>query len=176
MLMVVHYTHDNFFRPYRVEVNTKSKTFTVIKNTAAKENHWTNAFVKPVIVDATYTKVFIGKDPKYKKFATGNSILFCIDDTKHIYVYVGHKVVAFETTDKIDKYESIIGNNDVSYPAAFSKDYAYFLLDNVYSPNKFEHDGKSHNYRSMGDAYYYLFYELNRGGKKFPCEIIDSRR
>jgi len=189
--MVVYYTHDNTGRPYKVEVNTSKKTFTVIKNAFSKENGYTDDYNKPIIVDEPYSKVFVGHDSSVnKKFGEGNSLLFCINDSKHIYTFVGHRVVVFEAQDKIDKYDSPIGNSDVPYPVAFSKQYCYFMLDNICLPNKFERDGQEHDYRSSGPEAYQLFYtmyvwtknkkitkEFDANKKKvtFPHEILDKR-
>jgi len=183
--MVVYYTHDNGLRPYKVEVNSSKKTFTVVKNAFSKENDYKDSYEKPIIVDEPYSKVFVGHDSSInKQFGEGNSLLFCIDDNKHIYVFIGGNVVVFDAQEKIDKYDSPIGNNDIPYPAAFSKQHCYFMLYNIYLPNKFERDGKKYNYRLYAfgqydfDVYslFYKMYEWSKNKKEdtFPHEILDK--
>ena len=60
-------------------------------------------------------------------FKTNNEIfLFEIGDKN--YIYVGGKVITFETNDIIVKYNSEYGFNDVKYPYAYGEENNYFIL------------------------------------------------
>ena len=43
------------------------------------------------------------------------------------YIYVGERVLTFETNDKIVKYSSEIGFNDVKFPHAYGNENIYFM-------------------------------------------------
>ena len=60
------------------------------------------------------------------------NFLFEIGDKK--YIYVGEKLITFETDDKIEKYSSEIGFNDVKIPYAYGKENIYFMLHQKYIP------------------------------------------
>ena len=74
-------------------------------------------------------KVLPGRDYSgYSKH--GNSILLELPGSK--YVYVGECIYEFTSQEPILKYYSWLGNSDVPYPVAISKNYAFFMLDKVY--------------------------------------------
>ena len=60
------------------------------------------------------------------------NFLFEIGDKK--YIYVGEKLLTFETDDKIEKYSSEHGNNDVKYTYAYGKENIYFMSEQKYIP------------------------------------------
>ena len=85
----------------------------------------------PKVVEKVYRKfkkVFIGVD--YIEGQHGNSILIQLTNTQ--YVYIGHIIYEFETSDQIQKYYSNLGNSDVPYPVAIGEKNAYFMLDREY--------------------------------------------
>ena len=47
---------------------------------------------------------------------------------------MGNKVIDFETNDKIVKYNSENGFNDIKYPYAYGEDNIYFMLHQKYIP------------------------------------------
>ena len=53
-------------------------------------------------------------------------------ELKHKYLFIGEEVYSFETDDEITKFYTPIGNSDVAYPVALSKENAYFMLDKQY--------------------------------------------
>ena len=55
-----------------------------------------------------------------------NNFIFEVGDKK--YIYVGEKVLTFETNDIIVKYSSEIGFNDVKFPFAYGNENIYFML------------------------------------------------
>ena len=58
------------------------------------------------------------------------NFLFEIGDKKHI--FVGEKVITFETNDIIVKHYSKLGFNDVKYPYAYSKENIYLMVHRKY--------------------------------------------
>jgi len=180
--MVVYITEDGpDYKPYKVEVNKKQKTFTVLKNIASKENQYTDEYTKAIIVDEPYIKLFVGRNAYSMDdtYGLGNTLLFCIDESKHTYISVGRQVYAFEAPEKIVKYLSPINDSNLqSYPFAFSKQYCYFMDYFVYLPIKYtDSRGNKFDFRSTdphaGEAFPY-----NSKDKKkvtFPHEILDKR-
>ena len=61
-----------------------------------------------------------------------NNFLFEVGDKK--YIYVGEKVLTFETNDIIVKYSSEISFNDVKFPYAYGNEKIYFMLHQKYIP------------------------------------------
>lgn len=68
-------------------------------------------------------KIFIGKDTEEK--CNGNNILVQLSDT--IYMHIGCKLDMFECKDQILKFYSRMGNNNVPYPVALTKDSVIFM-------------------------------------------------
>ena len=66
---------------------------------------------------------------EYQK-ANNKNFLFEIEDKK--YIYVGDKVVTFETNDKMVNYSSDLGFNDINYPFAYGDENIYFMLHQKY--------------------------------------------
>ena len=52
------------------------------------------------------------------------------------YIYVGEKVITFETNDITGKYNSEYGFNDVKYPYAYGEENIYFMLHQKTFPFK----------------------------------------
>lgn len=119
-----------------------------------------------------FNKIFIGKSPltKSTEFSggsgpefDGNSILAELDykDSEYSYLYIGSIIRTFNTDDRIVKYWSIVGNNDVPYPVAIGEQNYYFMLDMQYVElDKFtewskdiEMNGYSYYYGHSGDAW-----------------------
>ena len=76
------------------------------------------------------------------------SSLFEVEDKKHI--YVGEKLVSFETNDKIVNYSSDIGFNDVKYAFAYSGEKIYFMVHRKYHPNQeFETSTEENEYHYL---------------------------
>jgi hypothetical protein len=118
---------------------------------------------KVILNDDNFSKIFIGdnytNDPDYgqkgeSQFA-GNSILVesnSIND-KIQYIFIGYCVKAFNIpkSDRIQIYSSPLGIGGISYPYAVGKKNTYFLLDDIYIPNK---------YLDLNKDGYSQFYEL----------------
>lgn len=79
---------------------------------------------------------------------------------KNIYIHIGSEIYEFQAPEKIDKYFSLVGNNDVPYPIALSKNYVYFMLEgdhnyvnrNRFSPKTNWYDAYAIYYGYIPDA------------------------
>ena len=90
-----------------------------------------------------HTEDYHIRKPNDKKF------LFEIGDKK--YIYVGEKLLTFETDDKIEKYSSEHGNNDVKYTYAYGKENIYFMLEQKFFPIQ------EYEISSVKNEYEYLY-------------------
>ena len=113
-----YYTHYNGTRPRLVDVSKK-----IVRIYQQSDNNDDYTFTKEYKV----LKVFIGKSPKNGKKFDGNTILLQIG--KYKYVYISYDIEEFSTPDDIISYYSPVGNNDVPYPIAFSKNNTYIFND-----------------------------------------------
>ena len=118
-------THDNGARPFLVIDNPSKKEIEVMKQEYNKEKDKYEPVKK--VYSTKYKEIFIGSG--------GSSILVKQSTGKNSYVFIGHEIKEFETEDKIIKFESPVGNNDIPYPYAIGEKFTYFILENVYVPN-----------------------------------------
>lgn len=128
-------THDNGGRPFKVVVNNKNVNIYKLPddynydNGSPNKNNYTN------LVNSynNVKQIFIGKSVKgddangNNKFGLGNSVLLEIANNK--YVFIGETIYEFSTYSPITDFFSMIGNSDVPYPLALTKDSVYFLID-----------------------------------------------
>lgn len=91
------------------------------------------SFFSQLVKTYKYQQIFIGRDALQKPAYAGNSILLRIGHLR--YVYIGETVYEFSTDERITKYHSPVGNNDVPYPTADGPTKTYFMLDMKYVPN-----------------------------------------
>jgi hypothetical protein len=97
----------------------------------------------PCMYIQKYKTIFVGKNEKkytinknYGSF-TGNTLLIEIKPLE--YLYIGSNIVKFKPVEKIESYHSVMGNSDVPYPFAFTKNYVYLMLNMVYT-NRIKND------------------------------------
>lgn len=148
-------THDNGGRPFLVNINKNNVeiykqpklTFEEIDELYEKKSSYTILVKRYNNTD----KIFIGKSPlnKSTKYSgghgpkfDGNTILLKLKASNR-YVFIGDGIYEFDAPEEINAYYSSVGNNDVPYPVALSKNFAYFMLkeDTVYIPrNEFRKD------------------------------------
>lgn len=143
-----HYDiHDNGNRPFRVVVSddhAKGKKVTIYKD---MNKVWDNpADYSKLIKELTVKEVYVGKStgnaasadhrPDQAHIFVGNSILLHVSGKK--YVHVGTSIYEFEMEDKVDKYFSMVGRNDVPYPVLLGTENVYFMLedDHCYLPRE----------------------------------------
>ena len=132
--------HDNFARPFRVVVDANKVA--IYKDTHTKIGDPEN--YSKLIRELTVKEVFIGKStgratgadhrPDQSKMFIGNSILLHISGNK--YIHVGASIYEFKMDDKVEKYFSMVGRNDVPYPVLLGTENVYFMLetDHCYLP------------------------------------------
>jgi hypothetical protein len=140
--MTIRYylTHHNGERLFLVKVDSAQKTASVYKKTRKdilqQHKEWEknptmkekrSSFTK-LVKTYRYQEIFIGRDG-----FPGNSILLRIDNLR--YVHIGETIYEFSTDERITKYHSPVGNNDVPYPTADGPTKTYFMLDMKYVPN-----------------------------------------
>ena len=171
-----YFIHDNGGRPFLVYVSKKDvqiykedkKFYSIQLNINDKKNKW--VYIK-LIKKYKPLQIFIGKSPlnNMTKFSgghgkefDGNSILLKIK--KDRYVFIGNTIYEFSTNnDKILKYYSPVGNNDVPYPFAYGEKNVYFMLDNKYIPYE---DIKELENKKETDGYNYYYGNKEKFAKK----------
>ena len=139
--------HDNHSRPFMIAVlpNKRVKVFrTPTEGFGISENDrgklWT--YTKE-LVNVKPQQIFPGVSPKcemtkfsggYGKGTLNNSMLLHLKNNE--YMFIGSEIYTFKIPDgdKIVRYTSGIGNNDVPYPAAFGNKNIYFLIEYKYVP------------------------------------------
>jgi len=131
-------THDNYNRPFVVYVTGKKAT--VYRQRWDMKKNMTVQNSSPTL-QFTFKKLFPGKKSPWAKFPPlsfqkGNSLLFQLTD--NTFLYIGREIGQFKSQkgDKILKYFSDIGNNDVPYPYAVGEKYIYFIIENAVMPRE----------------------------------------
>lgn len=128
----VYTIHDNGNEPFKVKILKDTHTIKIFELSDSKQNIY-----KLFKTIKSYQNIFIGKDPMYKNY-TGNSILIELLD--NLYMYIGSEIYTFKTDEKITKYFSPVGNSDVPYPYAISKNYVYLMIEYIYYDKKLAFD------------------------------------
>lgn len=141
--------HDNGGRPFKVTIKGKKAFISVICDYPGENNE---VVYEPIVrrtlgpLEFSFIKEFIGLDnydkivdkkitgykPTPSNKTKGNSILFQVKSDRlkqHKYIYVGSEIYSFYTNELITKYYSPIGNNDVPYPYAISKNNIYLMVE-----------------------------------------------
>ena len=57
-----------------------------------------------------------------------------MENEDEIYVFVGDKLVTFETNDKVVNYSSDLGFSDINFPFAYGEEIIYFMLQQEHFP------------------------------------------
>jgi hypothetical protein len=116
-----YYILNNGGWPYIIDIDNTNNIFIIRKNN--------NDITK--IYESKFIKKFLGKHTDGTLL--GNSILFLIfvNDIKTVYqyIYIGTEIYSFTHDTPITKYYSPIGNSNVCYPYATSKNKTLLMLD-----------------------------------------------
>ena len=154
-------THDNYSRPFAVEIDEE-------KHTADVWRTGNSAHVGLY----HYKQIWLGADkhrfsPR-EKSPKGNSILILLQG-KSKFVFIGHKIFEFELEagDKPVEFISYVGPNDVPYPYLVGEKNTYFMLDEVSVPNE-AIDVKK-------DAYAQFYGATDLPTRKFRVRTIEKR-
>jgi hypothetical protein len=141
-----YYTLDNGSKPFLVFVkgDTELHIYRIPENVhidydeyeKLKKGHY-NELIKSYKTK----KIWIGKHTEKdgywnQKNSAGNSILAQLSNNR--YLHIGADIYEFTTpdNDKIIKYFSKIGNNEVPYPIALGEKYVYQMLNRAYITRK----------------------------------------
>ena len=131
-----YFTHFNGGRPYLVYIKNNNVSIYnqpenfIIDNSLYDYNNYNNNKWMYINLVKTYevTKIFIGKSPLIQmtdfsgghgKYFDGNTILLLLNNNN--YIYIRDTIEKFKINDKIKKYFSFVGNNDVPYPIALGE-------------------------------------------------------
>lgn len=153
-----YYTLDNGSKKYKVIISDK------------------NIYIFPINLDYIFEwisvkrqqsqnkQIFIGKNTKkysvYDGLFSGSSIL--VKMKKNSYIYIGTKIIEFNTLEPIVEFHSIMGNSSVVYPFALTNNYAYLMLKNVFLK------------RDFGDKDPYdVYYNFKKTNSKYTQKIIN---
>ncbi len=124
------YVHDNGSRPYHVKIY--SDKITVYKKDTAE------LYTKKVL-DTKYDSYYLGKCgkicPKYTQSYSGHVVL--VETKKNEYIFINRDIFKFKTTEPIIKFISYVGNSDVPYSYAITKNYTYLLQEKIKLENKY---------------------------------------
>lgn len=170
-----YFTHNNGDRPYLIYLGDHDAYIYIIDGsikydeleTLDDQNRifaYTNKvkhfrFQKAFIGKGLYRENTIIYDPEFD----GNTVLLKINNYK--YIYIGEIIYEFSTNnDNITEYYSVVGNNDVPYPVAFSDKFAYFMYDKLYLPVEklFNDVDDTQNINEIKSDAYRLFYEYKK--------------
>ena len=101
-----------------------------------------------ILMSFDYLNIFRPNEHTEDIQQSDENFLFEIEDKK--YVYVGEKVITFETNDKIVRYSSKLGCNDVKYPHAYGEENIYFMLHQKYIPiQEYENSTEKDEYKYL---------------------------
>jgi hypothetical protein len=127
-----YYTLDNGSKKYKVIISEK--------NIYIFSNNLDSDIKKQVLCQRKIKQIFIGKNTKkysvYNGLFSGSSIL--VEIKKNSYIFIGTKIIEFNTLEPIIEFHSIMSNSSVVYPFALTNNYAYLILENVYLKRDFD--------------------------------------
>lgn len=114
----VYEIHDNGGRPFDVIVSVDKVFILANDDTGREPQH--------ILTIKDYSRIFIEKDPEMPG-SEGNSILIQVKDLD--YLYIGSEIYRFQTERPILEYYSPVGNSDVPYPYAVTRDKTYLMIE-----------------------------------------------
>jgi len=178
---VVFPIHDNGSVPFLVYISKDQHTVSVYRkprNSYLHSSDWSSDFKDNIgyytelLAQYNPISILIGEDRNTQQH--GNSILLKISPRK--YVYIGHCIYSFVTSDDITRYFSDIGNSDVPYPVAISQQNAYFMLDRVVLPrNKFPELKTDESFSNAYKNFYFVLPKNTIRPKFRNIKIIQKR-
>ena len=133
-----YYTLDNGSKKYKVIISDKN--IYIFSNNLDSEWIHSPRSVERQLKLSQIKQIFIGKNTKkyslYNGLFSGSSIL--VEIKKNSYIFIGTKIIEFNTLEPIIEFHSIMGNSSVVYPFALTNNYAYLILENVYLKRDFD--------------------------------------
>jgi hypothetical protein len=136
-----YFIHENGARPFVVFIN-KNKVEVYKKSKEINDEKLDVNSYDKLVKSFNVSKIFIGKSPKiemteysggYGKKYDGNTILLHLKQNNYVLID-GYGIENFKLkNDKIIKYYSPLGNNNVPYPFALGeKNYYFFIYPDGY--------------------------------------------
>lgn len=124
--------HDNGGRPFKVDISSKVDVYKQISNDVYESTPFLTLQPQRIFVGTSplipMTEFSDGYGPEFD----GNSILLEMDPKEKTYIFIGSEIFSFQSFDKIVKFVSPVGNNDVPYPYAIDEcGNCYLLLEDV---------------------------------------------
>ena len=170
-----YYIHNNGGRRFRVEVS--GKTVKIYHGSPEKLPDGTIDYdtmeYNDLVKKLTVKEIYVGQSPCIPAadacgaFAKGNTLLLHV--SHNTYMYVGETIYEFTMDDKVDKYYSLIGNNDAPYPVLLGTKNVYFMLDHEMMPR--EAFKANMTEAEWADAYQYYFgFKDLETGEKIKCD------
>ena len=134
-----YFTHFNGGRPYLVYIKNKNVAIYNVPENVMIDNEIYKADDRKwmyinLVKKYKVKEVFIGKSPLidmtkysngYGKYFDGNTILLELKNNN--FIYIQDDIDKIKINDKIKKYYSFVGNNDVPYPMAIGEKNIYFF-------------------------------------------------
>nr|QYA18393.1 hypothetical protein KOM_12_123 [Clandestinovirus] len=161
--MPTYFTHDNGGRPFKVVVTTGQKKLQVFKwDRKASEGKEKEVYTTKPCYSTSFVSIKVGKDKHASssnpRYGNGNSILVEVKPLN--YVFIGHKIMSFQTKERITQYKSPIGNSDVPYPYACTKSHIYLMLESVILEKK--------DVPKMKDPYHVYYFDIKKPKGRRP--------
>jgi hypothetical protein len=152
-----YYTLDNGSKKYKVIISDKN--IYIFPNNLDYISDWISIKRQ----QSQNKQIFIGKNTKkysvYDGLFSGSSIL--VEIKKNSYIFIGTKVIEFNTLEPIIEFHSIMSNSSVVYPFALTNNYAYLMLKNVYLKRDFDDKDP-----------YDVYYNFKKTNSKYTQKII----
>ena len=182
----IYKIHDNGGRPFVVNVSGSEVSVSKNMDSFEKVNGKWMDIKRPekMLFTIVADQIHIGKkspkggyDGMKSSEAEGNSILLHVGS---VYRYIGSEIYDFKPIDgeKIIKYYSDIGNNDVPYPYALSNNYVYFMIEKTIVPLE-EFDMKKNLYGQYYEKSNKTFAEFDpvfvKKIKKMKVKVVEKR-
>lgn len=128
----IYYTHDNGGRPFEVILHNDKVTVYKIDPVDAYDTlvgSWTS---KRTFVGTSRECAMTRFSGGLGKEFDGNTILVHLKGLE--YLVIGMEIYKFTAPEEIENFYASVGNSDVPYPVARTRNYAIFILDNNYAP------------------------------------------
>lgn len=171
-----YFIHDNGGRPFRVEVS--GKNVEIYYGSPAKLPNGTSNYdtldYSNLVKKLTVKEIYVGQSNCISApntcgaFGKGNTVLLHVSRNK--YIFVGESIYEFTMDDEVDKYYSLIGNNDVPYPVLLGTKNVYFMLDREMIPREVFKVNMSNV--EWADAYQYFYgFKDFETGEEINCGL-----
>jgi hypothetical protein len=123
-----YFIHNNYEKPYLVIIKDDlAEVYKSNKDNKYEKLYKKYKFIKKYIGKSSGLSKACAHKKEDSKLFNGNTILLQLSLNK--FVYIGSKIYEFNIKEKVIKYYSPVGNNDIPYPIILTDKYVYFMLD-----------------------------------------------